>query len=60
MKFRNVLFYVFVTIAVILVVFMILGIINENPRQTGAAIIFFGLSMVFILSYKKRSKPHHS
>jgi hypothetical protein len=60
MKFRNVLFYVFVTIAVILVVFMILGIINENPRQTGAAIIFFGLCMVFILSYKKRSKPHHS
>jgi hypothetical protein len=60
MKFRNVLFYALIIIAVSLVIFMILGIINENPRQTGAAIIYFGVCMVFISVLKKNRKPHHS
>ena len=56
MKFRDVLFYLLVTIAVTLVVFMILGIVNENSRQTGAAIIIFGMCMVFISVLKKKHK----
>jgi hypothetical protein len=60
MKFRNVLFYALIIIAVLLVIFMGLGIINENPRQTGAAIIFFGVCLVFISVLKKKRKTYHS
>jgi hypothetical protein len=33
---------------------MSLGVFHENPKQTGAAIIFFGVCMVFIAVLKKK------
>lgn len=55
MKFRNALFWVFVILAASLAIFMSLGIINENPKQTGAALIFFGICMLFVALLKKKT-----
>jgi hypothetical protein len=60
MNFRIALFYMLIIIAVSLVIFMSLGIINENPRQTGAAIIYFGVCMFFISVLGKKRKHRHS
>jgi hypothetical membrane protein len=54
MKFRNILFWIFVILASALFIFMSLGIINENSRQTGAALIFFGICMLFVALLKKK------
>jgi len=55
MDLKSVLFYIFIALAVALGIFMGLGIINEDPRQIGAATIFFGICLLFIAFLKRKS-----